>query len=126
VSVRVHSWLRKSGQNGVEKAPGAVSLLAQPMNFSHFVRIDRERMGLERHYVVHTGQPKFTLELTPDHEAPDKIGRGIIKRVCVPNSWAGDYGQYGKMLAAAQEFFAQSHPPAGEWRGGPYPRGVGG
>ena len=80
------------------------------MNFSHFVRIDRERRGLERHYVVHTGQPKFTLELTPDPEAPDKLGRGIIKRVCVPNSWAGDYGQYGKLLAAAQEFFAQSHP----------------
>jgi hypothetical protein len=83
-----------------------------PMNFSHFVRIDRERRGLEHHYVVHTGNPRFTLELTPDAEAPDKIGRGVIKRVCVPNSWAGDYGQYAKLLAAAQEFFAQSHPPA--------------
>ncbi|HKB56995.1 MAG TPA: hypothetical protein VKC51_05335 [Lacunisphaera sp.] len=81
------------------------------MNFSHFVRIDRERRGLERHYVVHTGDPKFALELTPDHEAPDRIGQGVIKRVCVPNSWAGDYGQYGRMLAAAQEFFAQSHRP---------------
>jgi hypothetical protein len=79
------------------------------MNFSHFVRIDRERRGLERHYVVHTLDPKFTLELAADLEAPDQVGRGIIKRVCVPNSWAGDYGQYGKWLAAAQEFFAQSH-----------------
>jgi len=78
------------------------------MNFSHFVRIDRERRGLERHYVVHTCDPKFTLELAPDGDAPDKVGRGIIKRISVPNSWAGDYGQYGKMLAAAQEFFAQS------------------
>jgi hypothetical protein len=82
------------------------------MNFSHFVRIDRERRGIERHYVVHTGNPQFTLELVPDQEAPDKKGRGVIKRLCVPNSWAGDYGQYAKMLAAAQEFFAQSHPPA--------------
>jgi hypothetical protein len=82
------------------------------MNFSHFVRIDRERRGLERHFVVHTGNPRFTVELTSDSAAPDKQGRGIIKRVCVPNSWAGDYGQYGKLLAAAQEFFAQSHPPA--------------
>ena len=82
------------------------------MNFSHFVRIDRERRGLERHYVVHTGHPRFTVELAADQEAPDKLGRGIIKRVSVPNSWAGDYNQYGKMLAAAQEFFAQSHPPA--------------
>jgi hypothetical protein len=78
------------------------------MNFSHFVRIDRERRGLERHYVVHLQDPKFTLELTPDREAPDRIGQGVIKRICVPNSWAGDYGQYGKVLAAAQEFFAQS------------------
>lgn len=79
------------------------------MSFSHFVRIDRERRGLERHYVVHTLDPKFTLELTADCEAPDRVGGGIIKRICVPNSWAGDYGQYGQMLAAAQEFFAQSH-----------------
>ena len=79
------------------------------MNFSHFVRIDREGRGLERHYVVHTHDPKFTLELTPDSEAPDRIGGGVIKRVCVPNSWAGDYGQYGQVLAAAQEFFAQSN-----------------
>lgn len=79
-----------------------------PMNFSHFVRIDRERRGLERHYVVHTHDPKFTLELTADHEAPDKVGRGVIKRVCVPNSWAGDYGKYAKLLAQAQDFFASS------------------
>lgn len=86
------------------------------MNYSHFVRIDRERHGRERHYVVHTHDPKFTLELVPDREAPDKMGRGVIKRVCVPNSWAGDYGQYAKLLAAAQEFFAES-------RSGPAPRG---
>jgi hypothetical protein len=91
-------------------------LRAQPMNFSHFVRIDRQRRGLERHYVVHTHDPKFTVELTPDREAPDKMGKGVIKRVCVPNSWAGDYGQYGKLLAAAQDFFASSGA-------GPAPRG---
>lgn len=86
------------------------------MNFSHFVRIDREGRGRERHYVVHTGDPRFTLELTPDAEAPDKIGRGVIKRLCVPNSWAGDYAQCGKLLAAAQEFFAQSHRGAAPTR----------
>ena len=83
------------------------------MNFSHFVRIDRERRGLERHYVVHTLDPKFTLELTADREAPDRVGRGVIKRLCVPNSWAGDYGRYAKLVNAAQEFFQQSQagPP---------------
>ena len=80
------------------------------MNFPHFVRIDRDGRGRGRHYVVHTHDPRFTLELAPDRDAPDRVGAGVIKRVCVPNSWAGDYGRYGKLLAAAQEFFAQSHP----------------
>jgi hypothetical protein len=78
------------------------------MNHPHFVRVDREGRGDTRHYVVHTHDPMFTLELRPDRDAADQVGRGIIKRICVPNSWAGDYGQYGKLLAAAQEFFAQS------------------
>ncbi len=86
------------------------------MNFSHFVRIDRERRGLERHYVVHTQDPQFAVELAPDPEATDRMGRGIIKRVSVPNSWAGDYGKYGKMLTAAQEFFAQSGLGGGNQR----------
>jgi len=83
------------------------------MSFAHFVRIDRERRGLERHYVVHTHEPKFTLELAADRDAPDQVGQGVIKRICVPNSWAGDYGQYGKLLAAAQDFFAESHTGPG-------------
>ena len=78
------------------------------MNFPHFVRIDRDGRDAERHFVVHTHNPKFTVELTPDREAPDKMGKGVIKRVCVPNSWAGDYGQYAKLLTKAQEFFAES------------------
>jgi len=86
------------------------------MNFAHFVRIDRRRRGLERHYVVHMLDPKFTLELAPDHDAPDKVGSGIIKRICVPNSWAGDYGQCSKMLSAAQEFFVQSGAGGGSRR----------
>ena len=78
------------------------------MNDSHFVRIDRDGCGGDRHYVVHTHDPKFSLELAPDKSAPDKIGSGVIKRVCVPNSWAGDYGKYAKLLTKAQEFFVQS------------------
>ena len=78
------------------------------MNFPHFMRIERDRRGRPLHYVVHTVEPKFALELTPDPAAPDKIGRGVIKRLRVPNSWAGDYGQCGKLLGAAQDFFAQT------------------
>lgn len=78
------------------------------MNFPHFVRIDRERRGQERHYVVHTHDPKFTVEFSPDLAAADRVGQGVIKSICVPNSWAGDYGKYAKLLTAAQEFFNES------------------
>jgi hypothetical protein len=80
-----------------------------PDDYPHFVRIDRDgRRTGGRHYVVHTHSPAFTLELEPDADAPDKVGRGVIKRVCVPNSWAGDYSGYAKWLVAAQDFFARS------------------
>lgn len=78
------------------------------MNFSSFLRIERESGDGSRHYVVHTHDPKFSMELAPDSAAPDKVGRGVIKRVCVPNSWAGDYTKYSKFISAAQEFFEQS------------------
>jgi len=79
------------------------------MNIAHFLRIEREAAGGgSTHYVVHTHDPKFSLELTPDREAPNKIGRGVIKRVHVPNSWAGDYNRYAKFITEAQDFFTKS------------------
>ncbi len=78
------------------------------MDFPHFMRIERDGPGRARHCVVHLVDPKFSLEIEPDREAPDKIGRGVIKRVRVPNSWAGDYGKCAKLLSAAQEFFTES------------------
>jgi hypothetical protein len=78
------------------------------MNFSPFLRIERDGRDGSRHYVVHTRDPKFAMELVPDPAASDKVGRGVIKRVHVPNSWAGDYASYAKFIGAAQEFFAHS------------------
>ena len=78
------------------------------MNLSQFLRIEREERDGSRHYVVHTEDPKFSMELTPDAAAPDRIGQGVIKRIHVPNSWASDYGKYSKFISAAQEFFGQS------------------
>ena len=78
------------------------------MNHSEFLRVEREGQDGSRHFVVHTHDPKFTMELGLDGTAPDKIGRGVIKRVQVPNSWAGDYTKYSKFISAAQEFFAES------------------
>ena len=78
------------------------------MNDSEFLRIEREERDGSKHYVIHTQDPRFTLELTPDGSAPDRMGRGVIKRIHVPNSWAGDYTKYSKFIGAAQEFFAAS------------------
>lgn len=72
------------------------------------MRIERDAKSGAKHYVVHTTDPQFSMELTPDREAPDKMGRGVLKRICVPNSWAGDYTKYDKLMSAAQDFFAQS------------------
>ncbi|MEY3775759.1 MAG: hypothetical protein RLZZ129_2539 [Verrucomicrobiota bacterium] len=78
------------------------------MNENHFMRIEREGPGGSRHYVVHAVDPRFTLEMTPDAQAPDQVGRGVLKRLRLPNSWAGDYTKYSKLIGAAQDFFAQS------------------
>jgi hypothetical protein len=79
-----------------------------PKHFPHFVRIDQDgRRTRARHYVVHLGEPTFTVELTMDAAASGPV-EGVIKRVCVPNSWAGDYTKYAKLLTKAQEFFAQT------------------
>jgi hypothetical protein len=79
------------------------------MNSVHLLRIERESPdGASTHYVVHTHDPKFSLQLAPDPEAPNKLGKGVIQRLHVPNSWAGDYNQYGAWISAAQEFFHRS------------------
>ena len=79
-----------------------------PVSLAHFLRIEHDARGGSRHYVVHAGDPRFSLELAPDRAAPDRIGQGVIKRICLPNSWAGDYHRCARLLDAAQEFFAQS------------------
>ncbi|MCU0793571.1 MAG: hypothetical protein MUE42_12150 [Opitutaceae bacterium] len=81
----------------------------------HFMRVERESGdGRSRHYVVHVRDPKFAVEFTPDTDAPDQIGQGVLKKISVPNSWAGNYGQYAQLVRAAQDFFRQSlvTPPA--------------
>ncbi len=107
----ITEWLGCTGKrerccDGLHSAEGRAFVWA--MSLANFLRIEREERDGSRHYVVHTHDPKFSMELTPDREAPDKVGKGVIKRVCVPNSWAGDYGKYAKLMNAAQEFFTQS------------------
>jgi hypothetical protein len=78
------------------------------MHYPDFLRIERDEPGFSRHYVVHTQEPAFAMELAPDANAPDRIGQGVLKRLCVPNSWMGDYQKYSQPIAVAQQFFAAS------------------
>ena len=79
------------------------------MSIAHFLRVERESAGgASSHYVVHTHDPTFSMGMAPDREAPNKIGRGVIKRICIPNSWAGDYNRYSQFITEAEEFFTRS------------------
>lgn len=78
-----------------------------PGAFCHVERC--ERSGT-RHFVVHTDSPRFVIEMEATSVAADGRRAGVIKRVCVPNSWAGDYHKCGRVLGAAVAFFES--PPA--------------
>lgn len=78
------------------------------MHFPQFLRIERDGSRLTRHTVVHMRDPGFWMELAPDAAAPDRVGQGVLQRICVPNSWAGDYEKYVRLVGAAQQFFAAS------------------
>jgi len=78
------------------------------MSSNHFLRVERDGKFGSKHYIVHLSDPRFSMELVPDRDAPDKIGKGVIKRVCLPNSWAGDYSRTARLIGAAQDFFART------------------
>lgn len=88
-----------------------------------FCRVERrDPNGKTRRYVVHTHSPKFVVEFEHTHSASaaatesaprEKASarpatRPVIRRVCVPNSWAGDYHHCARQLGAASEFFAET------------------
>jgi hypothetical protein len=81
---------------------------AGPGDFCHVEK--RERSG-SKHFVVHTSSPRFVIEIeAAGGVTPDGHRSGVIKRVCVPNSWAGDYQKCGRALGAALAFFES--PPS--------------
>jgi len=98
---------KASGKRGIV-TPTGVGKMKVSMNFSHFLRIERDEDTGSKHYIVHTIEPRFSMEIAPDVDAEDRVGRGVIKRVCLPNSWVGDYGKYRKLINSAQEFFAST------------------
>jgi hypothetical protein len=71
------------------------------MDTEHFIRIERIEGGCRRHFVVSLLEPGFSVEVIPE-DAPGR--RPAIRRVCLPNSWIGNYHRYTRLVAAAQVF----------------------
>jgi len=74
------------------------SKVAQP-EFCHVVETNPS--GEDRYFVVHAGTPRVVVEMAGgprDHRAPREA---VIRRVRVPNSWAGDYHHCARILDAA-------------------------
>lgn len=67
------------------------------MDTEHFIRIERIEGGRPRHFVVSRREPGFSVEVIPA-DVP------VIRRVCLPNSWIGNYHRYTRLVTAAQAF----------------------
>lgn len=75
------------------------------VNYPHFVSVTQEDAdGRTQHYVVHTHDPKLAVKFTAE-TVEGKVKPGTIKRIAVPNSWAGEYAQYTKLVGQAERFF---------------------
>lgn len=72
------------------------------MDAEPFIRIETVEGGRKRHYVVNRFEPGFSIEVDPLEVGIP--GRPIIRRVCVPNSWTGDYNRFSKLVTGAQAF----------------------
>ncbi len=78
------------------------------MNYPHFVRIEQESSdGSTQYFVVHTHDPKMAVKFAAE-TVNGRVKAGTIQRLSVPNSWAGQYAQYAKLLARAEAFFRAS------------------
>ena len=75
------------------------------MNYPHFVSIEQEGDdGTTQHYVVHTRDPKLAVKFSAE-TVQGRIKPGTIQRNSVPNSWAGEYSKYAKLVSQAERFF---------------------
>ena len=81
------------------------------MNYPNFVRIEQETAADgPQYFVVHTRDPKMAVKFAAE-VVNGVIKPGTIQRVSVPNSWAGQYSRYAKLLAQAEAFFRASLNP---------------
>ncbi len=78
-----------------------------------FCHVEHRKPGNSRHYIVHTETPRMVVEM--EEQVVDgtdgKTRRGVIRRVSVPNSWAGNYHHSARLLGAAVAFFESPARP---------------
>jgi len=75
------------------------------MDYPHFVSVEQEGAdGSMQHYVVHTRDPKMAIKFSAECVG-GRLRPGTIQRISVPNSWAGQYSQYAKLVTRAERFF---------------------
>jgi hypothetical protein len=78
------------------------------MNLGCFLRVDQETAQGERHFIIHKADPPFSIEVEADFDKSGRMRNCTLKRLCLPNSWTGDYTKYARLVNAALAFFEQS------------------
>lgn len=92
------------------------------MSSAHFITVERRVGGVSSYLVRHLVDPKFTLEVEPVRDAEGRVSSGLIKRLCLPNSWTGSYHRQGALLGEALRFFADTLAELEETRAARFPQ----
>jgi hypothetical protein len=77
------------------------------MDTQNFIRIERDEKGSNRHFVVNRKEPGFSVEVITQSHPDGQRKQPIIRRICMPNSWAANYHRYSRLLVAAESFLEQ-------------------
>jgi hypothetical protein len=78
------------------------------MPFPDFLMVKREEGATNRFFVVHSQEPRFSIEVDPSYNPLGSKGSGFIKSIRLNNSWSGDYHRCLGLVKQAEEFFRHS------------------
>jgi hypothetical protein len=84
------------------------------MGSSSFLVVKREEGTAERCYVVHSLEPRFSIEVDPSYNPLGTTGAGFVKSIRLNNSWTGDYNRCLSLVKQAEEFFRQTFLDRGQ------------
>ncbi|MGF1448218.1 MAG: hypothetical protein ACFB20_02245 [Opitutales bacterium] len=78
------------------------------MALSDYILIERDCADGPSIHVKRSCEPHLIVEFQPLFNPLGKLSGGVLKRVCIQNSWTGDYSKYSKLVAEAEAFFRRS------------------